>query len=56
MTGLVYLHVLGPAKGWVKLRDCPLLEEAHLVHVQIANLRRWNTWQRLRILTLGGEV
>jgi len=55
MTGLVYLHVLGPAKAWAKLRDCTLLEEAHLIHVQIANLRRWNTWQRLRVLTLGGR-
>jgi hypothetical protein len=55
MTLLEFLHVKGPAKGWANLRDCPLLEEAHLIEVQIANLRRWNTWRRLRILILAGR-
>jgi hypothetical protein len=55
MTDLRYLHVKGPAKGWAKLRECTLLEEAHLIDVQIANLRRWNTWEKLRILTLSGR-
>jgi hypothetical protein len=55
MTGLEYLHVLGPATGWAKLRECTLLKEAHLIHVQITNLRRWNTWQQLRVLRLGGR-
>ncbi len=55
MTDLKFLHILGPAKGWAKLRECTLLEEAHLIHVQIANLRRWNTWKRLRRFTLAGR-
>ena len=55
MANLTYLSVKGPAKGWAKLRECVLLEEAHLIEVQIANLRRWNTWQRLRSLTLSGQ-
>src|SRR5262249_55082623 len=48
-------QIRGPAKGWAKLRECTLLEEAHLIEVDIANLRRWNTWKRLRILKLGGR-
>jgi hypothetical protein len=32
-----------------------LLEEAHFIDVQIANLRRWNTWKRLRRFTLSGR-
>jgi len=55
MKGLKYLSIIGPAKGWAKLRDCTLLEEAHFIDVQIANLRRWNTWNRLRSLTLSGR-
>jgi hypothetical protein len=55
MADLEYLRVLGPAKGWARLRECALLEEVELIQVQIANLRRWNTWQRLRILRLGGR-
>jgi hypothetical protein len=55
MHDLEYLRLRGPAKGWVKLRDCTRLEEAHLIEVQIANLRRWNTWSRLRTLTLAGR-
>jgi hypothetical protein len=55
MKNLTYLSVHGPAKGWAKLRECTLLEEAHLIDVQIANLRRWNTWTRLRSLVLSGR-
>ncbi len=55
MTDLQYLRILGPAKGWAKLRECTLLEEAHLIDAQIANLRRWNTWNRLRRFTLAGR-
>jgi len=55
MLELEYLHVRGPAKGWAELRRCTMLEEAHLIDVQIANLRRWNTWSRLRNLTLSGR-
>jgi hypothetical protein len=55
MTDLKYLHVRGPAKGWTKLRECVRLEGAHLIDVQIANLRRWNTWTRLRNFTLSGR-
>ena len=55
MTDLKYLDVIGPAKGWAKLRECVQLEAAHLFDVQIANLRRWNTWTRLRRFTLSGR-
>jgi hypothetical protein len=55
MHNLEYLRLRGPAKGWAKLRDCTRLEEAVLIDVQIANLRRWNTWPRLRKLTLAGR-
>jgi hypothetical protein len=55
MSELRFLQVLGPAKGWAKLRECGQLEEAHLIDVQIANLRRWNTWKRLRVLVLSGR-
>lgn len=55
MLELEYLHLRGPAKGWAELRHCTKLEEAHLIEVQIANLRRWNTWSRLRKLTLSGR-
>ena len=55
MRNLKYLHVRGPAKGWAKLRNCTRLEEAHLIDVQIANLRRWNTWSQLRKFTLSGR-
>ena len=55
MIGLKYVSIIGPAKGWSKLRECTLLEEAHFINVQIANLRRWDTWKRLRSLTLSGR-
>jgi len=55
MHDLEYLRLRGPAKGWAKLRDCTRLEEARLIEVQIANLRRWNSWSQLRTLTLSGR-
>jgi hypothetical protein len=55
MPNLKYLRVRGPAKGWAKLRECTQLEEASLIDVEIANLRRWNTWNRLRIFILAGR-
>ena len=55
MKDLQYLSINGPAKGWAKLRECTLLEEAHFIDVQIANLRCWNTWKRLRSFTLSGR-
>jgi len=55
MSELRFLHILGPAKGWAKLRECTELEEARLIDVQIANLRRWDTWKRLRLLVLSGR-
>ncbi len=55
MEKLEYLHVKGPAKGWAKLRECRMLEKASFIDVQIANLRRWNTWSRLRSFTLSGR-
>ena len=55
MANLKYLSINGPARGWAKLRECALLEEAHFIDVQIANLRRWNTWKRLRHFTLSGR-
>lgn len=55
MPNLTYLSVHGPAKGWAKLRECTLLEEAHFIDVQIANLRRWNTWKRMHSLVLSGR-
>ena len=55
MPNLRYLHVKGPAKGWAKLHECTMLEKASFIDVQIANLRRWNTWKRLRRFTLSGR-
>lgn len=55
MTKLRYAWIQGPAKGWAKLRDCAMLEEACFIDVQIANLRRWNTFSRLRSLILSGR-
>jgi len=55
MAKLTYLRLRGPAKGWAKLAGCTLLEEAHLIDVDIANLRRWKSWQRLRVLTISGR-
>ena len=55
MPQLTFLNIHGPATGWAKLRECALIEEAHLIDVHIANLRRWNTWKRLRSLVLSGR-
>jgi len=55
MTKLTYLRIKGPAKGWAKLRECAMLESAYFIDVDIANLRRWNTWSRLRTFTLSGR-
>ena len=55
MANLKYLDIRGPAKGWAKLAGCTRLEEAHLIDVDIANLRRWNSWKQLRVLTLSGR-
>ncbi len=55
MDSLEYLHVRGPAKGWATLRACTGLKEAHLIEVQISNLRRLNTWRHLRVLILAGR-
>jgi hypothetical protein len=51
---LMYLRISG-GKGWASLRSCVQLEEAHLIDVKMANLRRWNTWKRLRKLVLSGS-
>ncbi|HEV2689465.1 MAG TPA: hypothetical protein VGV35_12965, partial [Bryobacteraceae bacterium] len=55
MHALTFLRVLGPAKRWASLRECTQLEEASLVDIQMANLKRWNTWNRLRTVCLGGR-
>lgn len=55
MAGLRFLSVKGPARGWAKLRQCTILEEASFVDVEMANLRRWNTWKSLRTLGLTGR-
>jgi hypothetical protein len=55
MANLKYLRIWGPAKGWAKLAGCTLLEEAHLIDVDIANLQRWKPWTRLRVLTISGR-
>jgi hypothetical protein len=55
MANLKHLRIWGPARGWAKLAGCTLLEEAHLIDVDIANLKRWKSWQRLRQLTISGR-
>jgi hypothetical protein len=55
MPQLTFLNIRGPANAWAKLRECAMLEEAHLIDVHIANLRRWNTWKRLHSLVLSGR-
>src|SRR5262249_36655343 len=54
-ANLRFLHLRGPARGWARLGECTRLEAAHLIEVQIANLRRWNTWKELRELVLSGR-
>jgi hypothetical protein len=55
MPELRYVLVRGPAKGWARLAECRLVEEAHLIEVQLANLRKFSRWERLRDLSLGGR-
>lgn len=55
MSGLRFLVVGGPARGWAQLRECTQLESAAFSEVQIANLKRWNTWTSLRELALNGR-
>jgi hypothetical protein len=55
MHDLTFLRVLGPAKGWASLRECTQLETASLIDIQMANLKRWNTWNSLRAVCLGGR-
>jgi hypothetical protein len=54
MDRLTYLKVLGPAKSWGSLGTCTELIEAILIGVQMASMKRWNTWKQLRWLCLGG--
>jgi hypothetical protein len=53
LHNLTYLRV-SSGKAWASLRECVNLEEAHLIDVGIANLRRSGTWKRLRRLVLTG--
>ncbi|MBF0501790.1 MAG: hypothetical protein HQM09_16760 [Candidatus Riflebacteria bacterium] len=55
MRCLQRLKIVGPAKGWAKLRDCTQLEEAVFSDVQMANLKRWDTWRSLGELSLTGR-
>ena len=55
MHDLRFLVVQGPAKGWANLRECTHLESASFADVQMANLKRWNTWTSLRELALTGR-
>ena len=52
---LTYLNILGPAKGWASLRQCANLEIASIIDFQMANMKRWDTWKRLRIACFGGR-
>ena len=54
---LTYLRIEGHGQtsGWASLRRCVHLEEASLLSVQLSNLRRLNTWKRLRHLSLSGR-
>jgi hypothetical protein len=55
MHQLRLLIVRGPARGWANLRECARLESAAFSEVQMANLKRWNTWTSLRELALAGR-
>jgi hypothetical protein len=55
MAQLRLLIIRGPARGWAKLRDCTQLETASFAEVDMANLKRWNTWKSLRELALTGR-
>jgi hypothetical protein len=52
---LTHLKVIGEAKAWSSLRECTQLEQVSLHDVQMASMKRWNTWQRLRTALLGGR-
>lgn len=55
MSRLRLLIIRGPARGWAKLRDCTQLESASFAEIDMANLKRWNTWKSLRELSLTGR-
>jgi len=55
MSALRLLIIRGPAHGWAKLRECTQLESASFAEVDMANLKRWNTWKSLRELALTGR-
>jgi hypothetical protein len=55
MSQLRLLIIRGPARGWAKLRACTQLESASFAEVDMANLKRWNTWKSLRELALTGR-
>jgi hypothetical protein len=55
MTDLRFAVIRGPARGWAKLRECTQLESAAFSEIQMANLKRWNTWTELRELALSGR-
>jgi hypothetical protein len=43
MHDLKYVRVWEPAKAWALLRECTELEQAILIDIQMANMKRWNT-------------
>jgi hypothetical protein len=55
MHQLRFLVIRGPARGWANLRECTHLESASFTDIQMANLKRWNTWKSLRELALTGR-
>jgi hypothetical protein len=55
MSQLRLLIIRGPARGWAKLRECMRIESASFAEVDMANLKRWNTWKSLRELALTGR-
>jgi hypothetical protein len=55
MPGLKMLKIKGPAKGWARLRECPHLVRASFSEVQMANMKKWNTWKELEQLSMTGR-
>jgi hypothetical protein len=55
MHDLRFAVIRGPARGWAQLRECTRLESAAFSEIQMANLKRWNTWTSLRELALTGR-
>jgi hypothetical protein len=55
MASLELLAIRGPAKGWAQLRECTRLRAAAFAEIQMANLKRWNTWRELEELSLSGR-